>query len=121
VTPGGRWRTSRACGTHNGAGTRLAEQERRERLWRGAAERFARENNAVAIDADFRVTELTVRRWRQTWRQGGAEIEGPMSRARARHPVLATSAPRRAPGSPHHAATLAGRMVERAASASSKS
>jgi len=48
-----------------------AEQERRERLRLGAAERFARGDATAAIAADLRVTERTVRRWRQAWRDGG--------------------------------------------------
>src|SRR6516165_1559563 len=62
-----------------------AEQERRERLRLGAAERFARGEATSAIAADLRVTERTVRRWRQAWRDGGAEAlrsKGPVSRER---------------------------------------
>jgi hypothetical protein len=47
-----------------------AKQERRERLRLGAAERFARGDATAAIAADLRVTERTVRRWRQAWRDG---------------------------------------------------
>jgi transposase len=62
-----------------------AEQERRERLRLGAAERFACGEATSAIAADLRVTERTVRRWRQAWRGGGAEAlrsRGPVSRER---------------------------------------
>ena len=62
-----------------------AEQERRERLRRAAAGRFARGEATSAIAADLRVTERTVRRWRQAWRDGGAEAlrsKGPVSRER---------------------------------------
>ena len=60
-----------------------AEQERRERLRLGAAGRFAREDSTAEIAADLRVTERTVRRWRQAWQDGGAEglrSRGPVSR-----------------------------------------
>jgi transposase len=62
-----------------------AEQERRERLRLGAAERFARGDATAAIAADLRVTERTVRRWRQAWRDGGTAAlrsRGPVSRER---------------------------------------
>jgi transposase len=62
-----------------------AEQERRERLRLGAAERFARGDATAAIAADLRVTERTVRRWRQAWRDGGTAAlrsTGPVSRER---------------------------------------
>jgi putative transposase len=62
-----------------------AEQERRERLRLGAAERFARGELTSAIAADLRVTERTVRRWRQAWRDGGTAAlrsKGPVSRER---------------------------------------
>jgi Homeodomain-like domain len=47
------------------------EQQRRERVRLGAAERFARGDSVAEIAAEWRVTERTVRRWRQAWRQGG--------------------------------------------------
>ena len=62
-----------------------AEQERRERLRLEAAERFARGDSTAAIAADLRVTERTVRRWRQAWRDGGPAAlrsRGPVSRER---------------------------------------
>ena len=62
-----------------------AEQERRERLRRAAAGRFARGEATSAIAADLRVTERTVRRWRQAWRDGGTAAlrsRGPVSRER---------------------------------------
>jgi transposase len=62
-----------------------AEQERRERLRLGAAERFARGDAPSAVAADLRVTERTVRRWRQAWRDGGTAAlrsKGPVSRER---------------------------------------
>jgi transposase len=62
-----------------------AEQERREQLRLGAAGRFARGDSTAAIAADLRVTERTVRRWRQAWRRGGAaalQSRGPVSRER---------------------------------------
>jgi transposase len=62
-----------------------AEQERRERLRLGAAERFARGDATAAIAADLRVTERTARRWRQAWRDGGTAAlrsRGPVSRER---------------------------------------
>jgi transposase len=62
-----------------------AEQERRERLRLGAAGRFARGDTTSAIAADLRITERTVRRWRQAWRDGGTaalQSKGPVSRER---------------------------------------
>lgn len=62
-----------------------AEQERRERLRLGAAERFAHGDTTSAIAADLRVTERTVRRWQQAWRDGGTAAlrsRGPVSRER---------------------------------------
>jgi putative transposase len=62
-----------------------AEQQRRERLRLGAAERFARGDAVSAIAADLRVTERTVRRWRQAWQDGGTAAlrsRGPVSRER---------------------------------------
>ena len=49
-----------------------AEQQRRERLRLEAAGRFARGDSTSQIAAELRVTERTVRRWRQAWRDGGA-------------------------------------------------
>jgi transposase len=60
-----------------------AEQQRRERLRLEAADRFARGDSTAEIAADLRVTERTVRRWRQAWQDGGAEAlrsRGPVSR-----------------------------------------
>jgi putative transposase len=48
-----------------------AEQQRRERLRLEAAGRFACGDDTGKIAADLRVTERTVRRWRQAWRDGG--------------------------------------------------
>jgi putative transposase len=62
-----------------------AEQQRRERLRLGTAERFARGDSAQEIAADLRVTERTVRRWRQAWQDGGPQAlrsRGPVSRER---------------------------------------
>lgn len=62
-----------------------AEQQRRERLRLEAAERFARADSTGVIAAELRVTERTVRRWRQAWRDGGTEAlrsRGPVSRER---------------------------------------
>jgi len=62
-----------------------AEQQRRERLRLEAAERFAREDSTAEIAAELRVTERTVRRWRQAWRDGGTAAlrsRGPVSRER---------------------------------------
>jgi transposase len=62
-----------------------AEQQRREQLRMGTAERFARGDSTAVIAADLRVTERTVRRWRQAWRRGGAvalRSAGPVSRER---------------------------------------
>src|SRR6476660_2865669 len=62
-----------------------AEQQRRERLRLEAADRFARGDSTAAIAADLRVTERTVRRWRQAWRDGGTAAlrsRGPVSRER---------------------------------------
>jgi len=62
-----------------------AEQQRRERLRLEAAERFARGDSTGEIAADLRVTERTVRRWRQACRQGGTvalRSKGPVSRER---------------------------------------
>ena len=60
-----------------------AEQQRRERLRLEAADRVARGDSTAAIAADLRVTERTVRRWRQAWRDGGTAAlrsRGPVSR-----------------------------------------
>jgi len=62
-----------------------AEQLRRERLRLDAAGRFARGDSTPEIAADLRVTERTVRRWRQAWRAGGTAAlrsRGPVSRER---------------------------------------
>jgi transposase len=62
-----------------------AEQQRRERLRLEAAGRFARGDSTPAVAADLRVTERTVRRWRQAWRDGGTAAlrsRGPVSRER---------------------------------------
>ena len=62
-----------------------AEQQRRERLRLDAAGRFARGDSTPEIAADLRVTERTVRRWRQAWRDGGTAAlrsRGPVSRER---------------------------------------
>ena len=62
-----------------------AEQQRRERLRLDAAGRFARGDSTAEIAADLRVTERTVRRWRQAWRDGGTAAlrsRGPVSRER---------------------------------------
>ena len=62
-----------------------AEQQRRERLRLETAERFARGDGTGQIARDLRVTERTVRRWRQAWRDGGAvalQSRGPVSRER---------------------------------------
>jgi putative transposase len=62
-----------------------AEQQRRERLRLDAAGRFARGDSTPQIAADLRVTERTVRRWRQAWRDGGTAAlrsRGPVSRER---------------------------------------
>ena len=62
-----------------------AEQQRRERLRLEAAGRFARGDSTTVIAADLRVTERTVRRWRQAWRDGGTAAlrsRGPVSRER---------------------------------------
>jgi putative transposase len=60
-----------------------AEQQRRERVRLEAAGRFTREDSTAEIAADLRVTERTVRRWRQAWQDRGAEAlrsRGPVSR-----------------------------------------
>jgi putative transposase len=60
-----------------------AGQQRRERVRLGASDRFAREDSAAEIAADLRVTERTVRRWRQAWQDGGTQAlrsRGPVSR-----------------------------------------
>jgi putative transposase len=60
-----------------------AEQERRERLRLQAGERFARGDPVGEIARDLRVTEVSVRRWRRAWRDGGAAAlrsKGPVSR-----------------------------------------
>jgi putative transposase len=60
-----------------------AEQQRRERLRVATAERFARGDSTGQIAADLRVTERTVRRWRQAWQDGGPAAlrsRGPVSR-----------------------------------------
>ena len=62
-----------------------AEQQRRERLRLEAAGRFARGDSTGEIAAQLRVTDRTVRRWRQAWRDGGAAAlrsRGPVSRER---------------------------------------
>ena len=51
----------------------------------GAAERFEHGDSTSGIAAELRVTEQTVRRWRQAWQDGGAETlrsKGPVSRER---------------------------------------
>src|SRR5512142_2795390 len=48
-----------------------AEQQRRERLQ--AADRFARGDAISEIAQDLRVTQASVRRWHQAWRDAGAE------------------------------------------------
>jgi len=60
-----------------------AEQQRRERLRLQAAGRFARGDSTGVIAAELRVTDRTVRRWRQAWQDGGTEAlrsKGPVSR-----------------------------------------
>ena len=50
-----------------------------------AAGRFARGVTTAEIAADLQVTERTVRRWRQAWRDGGTAAlrsRGPVSRER---------------------------------------
>jgi transposase len=67
------------------AGYTPAGQQRRERLRLGAAGRFARGDSTAKIAADLRVTERTVRRWRQAWQDGGTAAlrsRGPVSRER---------------------------------------
>jgi transposase len=62
-----------------------AEQQRRERLRLEAGGRFARGDGVSEIARDLRVTEGSVRRWRRSWREGGAEAlksRGPVSRER---------------------------------------
>lgn len=62
-----------------------AEQQRRERVRLEAAERFARGDPTGQIARDLRVTEVSVRRWRRAWRQGGTAAlrsKGPASRER---------------------------------------
>jgi transposase len=62
-----------------------AEQQRRERLRLEAVGRFARGDSTGQIAAQLRVTDRTVRRWRQAWRAGGAVAlasRGPVSRER---------------------------------------
>jgi putative transposase len=62
-----------------------AEQQRRERLRLETAGRFARGDSIRQIAADLRVTERTVRRWRQAWQDGGPAAlrsRGPVSRER---------------------------------------
>jgi hypothetical protein len=48
-----------------------AEQQRRERLRLGTADRFVRGDITSAIATDLRETERTLRQWCQTWRDGG--------------------------------------------------
>ena len=60
-----------------------AEQQRRERLRLEAAGRFVRGDGINVIAHDLRVTEGSVRRWRQAWRDGGPgalRSKGPVSR-----------------------------------------
>jgi len=62
-----------------------AEQQRRELVRLEVAGRFTRGDSTGEIAAELRVTERTVRRWRQAWRQGGAAAlrsRGPVSRER---------------------------------------
>jgi transposase len=62
-----------------------AERQRRERLRIEAAGRFARGDEISEIARDLRVTEGSVRRWHQAWRDGGSEAlrdQGPVSRER---------------------------------------
>jgi transposase len=65
-----------------GGGLTPGEQEKRERLRRQAAERFARGDKTEDIARDLRVTARSVRRWRRAWREGGADAlrsRGPMA------------------------------------------
>jgi transposase len=60
-----------------------AEQERRERLRLGAAERFDAGQSTRQIAQELRVHERTVAKWRQAWRESGAEAlrsTGPVAR-----------------------------------------
>src|SRR5262245_36796198 len=60
-----------------------AEQERRERLRLGTAERFEAGDTTKDIARDLRVHERTVGKWRRAWREGGIEAlrsRGPVSR-----------------------------------------
>lgn len=60
-----------------------AEQQRREQVRLEAAGRFACGDSTGVIAAQLRVTDRTVRRWRQAWQDGGAEAlrsRGPVSR-----------------------------------------
>jgi Homeodomain-like domain-containing protein len=66
-------------------GTWASGQQRRERLRLEAAGRFARGEGISEIARALRVTPGSVRRWRQAWRDGGAEAlrsKGPVSRER---------------------------------------
>jgi putative transposase len=60
-----------------------AEQERRERLRLGAAERFEAGQSTKDIARELRVHERTVGKWRRAWKKGGREAlrsKGPVSR-----------------------------------------
>jgi transposase len=60
-----------------------AEQERRERLRLGVAERFDAGQSTRQIAQELRVHERTVAKWRQAWRESGAEAlrsKGPVAR-----------------------------------------
>src|SRR6185312_4220013 len=85
MSPGGHCRYDGGMRYAQRGGYTPAEQQRRERLRLGAAERFARGDSARQVARDLRVTERTVRRWRQAWLDGGGAAlrsRGPVSRER---------------------------------------
>ena len=55
-----------------GGGLTAADRSRRERVRLAAVQRFEQRAPAADIAAELRVTERSVRRWRQAWLAGGA-------------------------------------------------
>lgn len=68
-----------------GGGLTVADRDRRERVRREAAERFARGEGCGQVAAALRVTERSVERWRRAWVSGGVPAlrsRGPAARCR---------------------------------------
>ncbi|MFF5139337.1 winged helix-turn-helix domain-containing protein [Streptomyces sp. NPDC013157] len=66
----------------HGGGLTPKEQQKRERVRRAAAERFACGEKTEVIARELRVTTRSVRRWRRAWEKGGEDAlrsKGPVS------------------------------------------